>query len=154
MQTLCRLCADSVQTLCRLCGKVDVCEFASSPTASVEITQIRDQLILSLESAEICKELLQMTSLSLNAAITKAVALETPITDSKFYDSRPSLTSSHSSSPSSVAAVDEQQNSPSLNHISGTCQTKTASQVTFCPAAKIRCKSCSRIAHFASVCQQ
>ena len=108
-----------------------------------------------------------MTSLTLNAAVTKAVALETSITDSKLYDSRPGLTSNHSSSSSSVAAIDEHQDSPSVNHESGTRQTKKADRATckycrghrprgieFCPPAKIRCKSCSRIGHFASVCQQ
>ena len=112
----------------RLRGKVDVCEFASTSTDSVENTQIRDQLIMGLESAEICKELLQVTSVTLNAAITKAVALETSITDSKLYDSRPGITSNHSSSSSSVTAVDEHQDITSLEFLSaGNCNTSQAS---------------------------
>ena len=151
----------------RLREKAEACEFSSTSVDTVENGQVRDQLIVGVRSTEIRKELLQESQLTLASAVKKAVALEASIADSKLYDvgGQPSS--------SSVAAVDAVGGDSSVNRVSGTFPTRKRHPlpptqheqpckycggfhprgIEHCPAAKARCKSCSKIGHFTQVCQ-
>ena len=61
------------------------CKFSSTETDTVENCLIRDQLIAGLRSPEIRRELLTVSSLTLDVAVEKAVGMELSVQNAKLY---------------------------------------------------------------------
>ncbi|XP_065197162.1 uncharacterized protein LOC135828666 [Sycon ciliatum] len=145
---------ESVSTFVgRLRERVDLCKFGATDVDSVVNSQVRDQLVAGLKSPEVRRELLKESRLTLADAITKAVALETSYAESKLYDP-PAEPANQFSSVAAVSATRQQRRQPRT--VSGSCKycgRTHAKGKSFCPAANIRCRSCSKVGHFAAVCQ-
>ena len=145
---------ESVSTFVgRLRERVDLCKFGATDVDSVVNSQVRDQLVASLKSPEVRHKLLKESTLTHADAITKAVALETSYADSKLYDP-PAEPANQFSSVAAVNATRQQRRQPRT--VSGSCKycgRTHAKGKSFCPAANIRCRSCSKVGHFAAVCQ-
>ncbi|XP_065190924.1 uncharacterized protein LOC135821854 [Sycon ciliatum] len=145
---------ESVSTFVgRLRERVDLCKFGATDVDSVVNSQVRDQLVAGLKSLEVRRELLKESRLTLADAITKAVALETSYAESKLYDP-PAEPANQFSSVPAVSATRQQRRQPRT--LSGSCKycgRTHAKGKSFCPAANIRCCCCSKVGHFAAVCQ-
>ena len=117
----------------------------------MENTQIRDQLIVGLKSAEIRPELLKESKLTLSEAITKAVALETSQIDSRLF--REDAATMMQTPPIAAVAEDRpkaKRKAPSS--ASKHCGRTHAQGKQFCPAAHVRCHDCGKVGHFSAVC--
>ena len=142
----------------RLRERVDACEFSSTSVDTVANCQVRDQFIAGLKSTTMRVELLKEAKLTLAQAITKAVALEASVSDSKLYeDSHRTAAEPVLSSPS---AVPVHRVSPAARPGSSTskgqackyCGRAHAKGKRHCPSADAVCRKCGKIGHFASVC--
>ena len=147
----------------RLREKVELCEFDSTAVDTVVNGQIRDQLIAGLVSAETRKQLLMESKLTLGKAIEKAVALEASVADSKLFANGGGADSTDVVGAGGIAAVDvssaqrpgrqsfqsqKRPKSTACKYCGGTHPWGRE----HCPAAHARCRHCSRIGHYASVC--
>eukprot|EP00117_Sycon_ciliatum_P026714 scpid19450/ scgid21866/ Transposon Ty3-I Gag-Pol polyprotein; Gag3-Pol3; Transposon Ty3-2 TYA-TYB polyprotein; Capsid protein; p24; Spacer peptide p3; Nucleocapsid protein p11; Ty3 protease; p16; Spacer peptide J; Reverse transcriptase/ribonuclease H; p55; Integrase p52; Integrase p49 len=136
----------------RLREAADRCEFASTAVDTIDQGQIRDQLIEGLRSQELRKELLKESKLTLANAVSKAVALESSITDSKLYGDAAATPLSNSFSH--IHRVSHSQ--PASAHKKfGKCKYCGRSHPRgkqHCPAADATCGNCSKVGHFTTVC--
>ena len=139
----------------RLREKVEACEFASTEVDTVENCQVRDQFIVGVKSTEIRKELLKEAKLTLSTAVSKAVALESYIVDSKLYDAGAS-SAVVGAPPVPVQRVTQSQaqstRSGSNSRRCMYCGRTHARGKSNCPAADVVCHKCSKKGHFAAVC--
>ncbi|XP_065195493.1 uncharacterized protein K02A2.6-like [Sycon ciliatum] len=137
----------------RLREKADVCEFSSTSVDTIVNCQIRDQLIVGLRSVELRKELLKQSKLTLNDAVTKSVALEASITDSKLYDStRASDTPPVFPVPIQRVQAVSAAGSGSEGKKCKYCGRSHKPGMRNCPAANVTCNKCGKRGHFAAVC--
>ncbi|XP_065182277.1 uncharacterized protein LOC135812987 [Sycon ciliatum] len=136
----------------RLREKADVCEFSSTSVDTVVNCQIRDQLIVGLRSVELRKELLKQSKLTLNDAVTKSVALEASITDSKLYDSTrasdaPPVFPVPIQRVQAVSAAGSESEGKKCKY----CGRSHNPGMRHCPAANVTCNKCGKRGHFAAV---
>ena len=116
-------------------AKVELCDFTSTSVDTVVNVQLRDQLITSIRSNDVRKELMKYSKLIVADAVAKAVALETSIAESSMYEHGPL------DLPSPISMI--KVSLPSLGN-----QGKL-----------LKCKYCGRLhmrgkQHFAAVCLQ
>ena len=143
------------------------CEFEKTDVDSVTNCLIRDQFMEGLESADIRRELLAISKLSLAAAVAKAEGLETSLKDSKLYESRtkqetPQLAPLLAQAADSINQTRSSQNRQSAratgsesasNPGCGYCGRQHEPGRKNCPAANVTCNKCGKRGHFALVCR-
>ena len=158
----------------RLREKAEICQFQSTSVNTVENSQIRDQLIAGLQSADMRKQLLLESKLTMADAVSKVVALEASIADSKLFTDIPgsrsaSRMATEIHTESNVAALEAATEAKSSTQDSAYASTserrrrRSGSSCKYCggshpygtsrcPAAHVKCRHCSNVGHFARVC--
>ena len=126
------------------------CNFDDSTVDTVVNQRIRDQFLVGMKSAEIRRQLLVESKLTLAAAVEKAVSLETSYADASLYDS-----------PVAAAAmvnriVPEGNKTPRVGNLSGAvckyCGQRHKPGKKNCPAGNAVCRACGKTGHFQRVC--
>ena len=130
-----------------------LCHFSSTAVDTVVNGQVLDQLIAGLTSPDIRRELLKEAKLTLAGDVSKAVALETSITDNSLYE-RPHLGTTGASS-GAVNKISRQNPTGRGNIVKCKyCGHQHTKERQHCPAADTRCSYCKKMGQFAAVCLQ
>eukprot|EP00117_Sycon_ciliatum_P035412 scpid19603/ scgid1410/ len=144
----------------RLREKAALCEFDSTAVDSLVNGQLRDQFIAGLPCQEARKQLLMESRLTLADAIAKAVALEASKVDNKLFSEEAGRTLDMPSGRGAAVAPDaaavnmvkHRQHGRSKAHTCKYCGGTHPPGKDHCPAARVRCRHCSKVGHFEVVC--
>ncbi|XP_065177704.1 uncharacterized protein K02A2.6-like [Sycon ciliatum] len=144
----------------RLREKAALCEFDSTAVDSVVNGQLRDQFIAGLQCQEARKQLLMESRLTLADAIAKAVALEASKVDNRLFSEEAGRTLDMPSGGVAAVAPDtaavnmvkHRQHGRSKAHTCKYCGGTHPPGKDNCPAARVRCRHCSKVGHFEVAC--